>query len=271
MAGDEMDAAGLPEGFPPALPRTTMEYISKEVNEYDDSLAPEVQDRPEILKDEIFYVDVELPKKEAADEQEWWSVPGIAISNYLDGKVSIKLIPSKRLSEFDVPAVVEVGPDTVIRTWVTPGGAVDNRKIADSYDKGISVILDACSDQLQKSNAGYRKAVVLNQKPTKRWDYIKVAGTHICQALSPKQWRIRRPSTPNKPTDDEKNYFKTNFFDPAKGEVEMGDISHGQLATNIHYLTLLMDMAASEDGPGGHPQQTQTTRGKTITPGWKRS
>jgi hypothetical protein len=151
----------LPEGLPPAMPTEIMKGFAQEVNEHGHSPCPEVEDRPEILKDEVFYVDIELKKKEG-DDKEWWSVPGRATTDFGadGGTFTLAFFPSKRMDHFELPAEYKVDSDTTVRTWGLPGGTEGNRKICDGMTHGVEEELLTCHASLLKTNDGYKKAVV---------------------------------------------------------------------------------------------------------------
>ncbi len=105
------------------------------------------------------------------------------------------------------------------------------------------MIIDRCHTRLLATNAAHSKSMKGKKDTSDRKTFLYSALRRMLH-LTPKDWQ----KDPETITDQDRDFFKTSF-DQASEEAKFDVTKIGKPRTNMKYVTLMMDLAASKHGP----------------------
>jgi hypothetical protein len=261
MAGVLAVADGMPM---PALLEEWMMVLDE--NQAKETLYPEVDDEMEIDSGEHFLVTVQLKKSEG-DGTEEWALPATARleeDGLLFDIANAKIWETNGLERVETVTREEVvkiryyNPVNLPQPVLIP--ANDQNTIEEYWeDNGIGGVLEACGDVLLADDKHFIKYMKGNVgSPTfehEKWIYLKNVMLKLCK-LTVAQWMEKRPANLKKITTTELAWFQEEYLRPTLAEhqsptleVDQTTLKNMKPSVNAKYITLMMDMAVSDEGP----------------------
>ena len=163
----------------------------------------------------------------------------------------------------------------------------EDHTIEDCYDVDIEEVLELCGEALASHADGdktlmkaFKLYILTNEKDKDgkpvwhplKWAFLKMWMKRLCR-LKTAKWKEIRPANPEALTEAEASFFKDEFYDPVAAElkeqykdsetyVDIAKMLPGlRTSVNMKYITFMIDLAASKDGPSpvfNNPSQVST-------------
>jgi hypothetical protein len=237
----------------------------KDTDENDKEPYPVVEGWSEIETGEVFLVRVTLdPEGEDTDQTDWYlpAVAGVTEEGITMTPCNTKIWTQgwARIGDIKVTEGTEVRyvPFDDVES-ASEAVDRDQQVIADCWEEGIGPCLEACGDVLLADSKAFLAYMKGNAKSPSfdvlKWNYLRSVMERLCK-LTIAKWNSIRPCDPEKMTDDEKNLFQDEYLGPVLGEHQSSQKEAGhdvlknmKASVNMKYITHMMDMAVSDDGP----------------------
>ena len=245
--------------------------------EDDEPIYPDVDDLGELKVGAVVFVTVNLTKTADPNDTMDYALPGIIYSEEV-GKLAVRPCPTKLWTQgWEEVKMVAVVRSTRLRFCSTVDELDDDQLIMHFYEDDIGVAAELCGDRLLKDNQNFKKWMggfrTANKFKTQRWKFLLLVAENMGSTLSISEWRKKRPSNL-----DEKDagkdplvaWIDTEFITPALAEETSAmeteedkkkyktEVSP-KIQTTVNYLTMVMDIMTSDDGPSSKKMGATTT------------
>ena len=236
------------------------------VGDDDDPVFPDVDDKKELKVGAVVFVTVYLTKPNS-EEKTQFALPGI-VHDEGEGMLAVRPLPTKLWEQgWAEVKSVPVEDASLIRFCSFVKELNDDQLIADHYEDGIGEVIESCGEDLLLKDKAFKqwmggKAKNPNFK-LDRWQFLRAVAERMATELSITAWKLRRPPSFDTKKDvpiEEAKWFDTEFIAPVLADKcsSMTDeaektkfkaaVTPNATAT-AKYLTMLMDILSSEDGP----------------------
>ena len=205
-----------------------------------------LDDHSDIGDEDFVYVTIKLMSLTTSDEEEW-AVPA-QVYKAADGHLFAKFCEGEIWAIYTRPDEVRLTPELTIRAraqWSREyyGLTIPLDK---AYDN-LEMMMTRCHVRTLATNTAYRKSMTGKSDSSDRKNFLFSVLRKMLH-LTPSEWQKSRPKDPETITDHDKAFFKT-YFDQATEEATFDSSKIGKPRTNMKYVTLMMDLAASKHGP----------------------
>jgi hypothetical protein len=181
-----------------------------------------------------------------SDEEEW-AVPA-QVNKTTDGHLIATFCEGEIWSTYTRPDAVRLTSELTIRARAEWSREYYGLSIPldNAYDDP-EVMMTRCHVRTLATNTAYRKSMTGKSDSSDRKNFLFSVLRNMLH-LTPSEWEKSRPKDPETITDHDKAFFKT-YFDQATEEATFDSSKIGKPRTNMKYVTLMMDLAASKHGP----------------------
>jgi hypothetical protein len=244
----------------------TMLAITLNGSEDQEPFYPDVDDFSELEVGAIVFVTVMLVKPGEDGESKSFALPGVVFT--AEGGLSIRPLSTKLWDQGWTEIKSVLAKDVLQLRFcsvVKELGDVDDRLISDHYEDEIGEVIESCGEKLLKEPAFKQwmgGAIKSAKFKTERWKFLRAVAERMATTLSVSGWKKHRPDVSAEPgiNQDGARWFETEFINPVLNDKtsEMSvetdkskfkaDVTPNT-PTTVKYLTMLMDIMVSDEGP----------------------
>ena len=243
-----------------------------------DQLYPGVDDSTELEEGAIVFATTMLTKPGEGGETKSFVLPGVI--SKIDEVVTVRPLPTKLWDQgwTEIESML-VTKDLPLWFCSVAKELDDDGLISDHNEDEIGEVVESCGQKLLKLPAfkQWMGGAIKNLGfKLERWKFLRAVSERMATTLSIADWKKNRPDFSVEPaiSQEKGRWFETEFINPVLSDKTSGMDTETEKTkfkaevtpntpTTAKYLTLLMDIMVSADGPSPPLGRDGSPTGKT--------